>query len=99
MNRMLFQLGGVVITSGAQMLMNENGLDPVHWLARHVTGDWSDLDEHDKQANQLALTNGGRLVSGYKQGSDKLYFITEADRSVTTILRADEYQREDTNCS
>ena len=42
MNKMLFQLGGVVMTRGARELMEIEGLDPVHYLARHVTGDWGD---------------------------------------------------------
>jgi hypothetical protein len=71
--------------------MKELRLDPSHYLARHVTGDWGDLDEHDKQANDEAVTDGSRILSAYGTGEKKLYIITEWDRSVTTILRPDEY--------
>ena len=91
MKKALFQLGAVVMTSGARDLMKELGLDPVHWLARHVTGDWGELDEHDKQANDTAVQQGERILSAYGTGENKLWIITEADRSVTTILRPDEY--------
>lgn len=58
---------------------------------RHVRGDWGDLDEQDKQANDKALQDGSRILSAYGKGETKLWIITEADRSATTILRPDEY--------
>jgi hypothetical protein len=87
----LFQLGAVVMTQGAKRLMEELGLDPVHYLARHVTGDWGDLDEHDKNANGVAVAQGERILSAYGTGDSKLWVITEADRSATTILLPSEY--------
>jgi hypothetical protein len=91
MNTMLFQLGAVVMTSGALDLMEEEGLDPVYLLGRHATGNWGDLTEEDKEANDAALKDGSRILSAYGKGSKKVWIITEADRSVTTILRPDEY--------
>jgi hypothetical protein len=69
MKKALFQLGTVVMTPGAQNLMKELGLDPVHWLARHVTGDWGDLDEQDKQANDCAVLLKGLLVGRLHNGT------------------------------
>lgn len=63
-------------------------------LNRHIRGDWGDVGEHDGKLNDEALTTGDRiLLSIYgKQGDpDRIYILTEADRSVTTILRPDEY--------
>src|SRR3954447_13766219 len=92
MDTMLFQLGGVVLTPGAEKLMKELGLDPAHWLARHCTGDWGDMAEEDKQANDAALNDGDRIFSAYRLVDDhKLWIITEADRSATTMLLPSEY--------
>jgi hypothetical protein len=71
--------------------MEELRLDPAHYLARHVTGDWGDLSADDKKENDYSVTRSLRIFSAYGTGDSKLWIITEADRSVTTILRPDEY--------
>jgi hypothetical protein len=91
MKKALFQLGAVVMTPGARDLMKELGLDPVHYLGRHVTGDWGDLSEEDKKQNDDSVNKGLRILSAYGTGDSKLWIISEGDRSVTTILRPDEY--------
>ena len=59
---------------------------------RHMAGDWGDVDEEDKAANDQALTDGSRLLSAYRTAAaKKLWIITEADRSATTILLPEEY--------
>jgi hypothetical protein len=61
-------------------------------LQRHLDGEWGDISEEDREANNSALENGGRLLSAYRIGNGvKLWVITEADRSVTTVLLPDEY--------
>jgi RNase P subunit RPR2 len=60
-------------------------------LNRHAHMDWGDLDAEDKKTNDNAVKNGGRVLSSYELRGDKLWIITEADRSVTTILTPDEY--------
>jgi len=61
-------------------------------LNRHVKGDWGDVDDEDKQSNDQALKQGTRLLSAYEaKGLPKIWIITEADRSATTILFPDEY--------
>jgi hypothetical protein len=87
----LFQLGAVVMTQGAKRLIEELELDPAHYLARHITGDWGDLSADDKKENDYSVTRSLRIFSAYGTGDSKLWIITEADRSVTTILRPDEY--------
>jgi hypothetical protein len=57
-----------------------------------TNGDWGDLDEEDKRENEFSLQHGFRIFSSYILSSgDKLWVITEADRSVTTLLLPDEY--------
>ncbi len=61
-------------------------------LARHRKGDWGNLGDEDKQENELSLKEGYRLLSAYESdGLPKIWIITEADRSATTILFPDEY--------
>ena len=61
-------------------------------LARHAKGDWGDLGDEDKAENELSLKEGFRLLSAYEsEGLPKIWIITEADRSATTILFPDEY--------
>ena len=61
-------------------------------LNRHVKGDWGTLSDEDKQENELSLKEGYRLISAYEaKGLPKIWIITEADRSATTILFPDEY--------
>ena len=60
-------------------------------LARHAEGDWGDLCEEDKRENELSLREGFRLFSVYKNDEHKIWIITEADRSVTTVLFPEEY--------
>lgn len=85
-----FSLGQVVITSGA--LDTLDSCTPELSLIRHVNGDWGEMDVEDKQSNNDALKHGGRLLSVYRDlNKTKFYVITEADRSVTTILLPSEY--------
>ena len=84
-----FPLGKVFATPGAIAL----GVDLAAYLRRHHCGDWGDaLCEDDKQANVDALEHGARLLSCYKTPKgDRLYVITESDRSTTTVLLPEEY--------
>ena len=60
-------------------------------IRRHIRGDWGDLDQEDIQENELSLRKGFRLLSSYKYRNEKIWIITEADRSATTVLFPDEY--------
>ena len=82
---MLFQPGHIVTTPGA-LQMGEAGIDLSTYLKRHLSGDWGDLDDHDKGENEQSLDVGLRLLSAYNTPQGKLWIITEADRSVTTFL-------------
>jgi hypothetical protein len=84
-------LGKVVATPGAIKLLLEVGEHPFDYLARHATGDWGDLCDQDRRENELSLEHGWRVVSSYPVGEKCIWVITEADRSVTTILLPEEY--------
>ena len=91
-NQTMFLLGQTVATPGALQALLDSGESPLVFLARHALGDWGDLDPEDLQANEDALRHGSRLLSAYHtQSGTKLWIITEADRSVTTILLPEEY--------
>jgi hypothetical protein len=61
-------------------------------LQRHARGDWGDVCDEDKQANDRALKNGDeRILSAYSITGKKIWIITEWDRSVTTVLFPEEY--------
>jgi hypothetical protein len=96
-NRPRFNLGQVVATPGALEALEKAGQQPWELLARHVRGDWGDLDGEDAEANNQAIKDGSRLLSAYvlKTG-EKLWVITEAEgehgnRALSTLLRPEEY--------
>jgi hypothetical protein len=81
-----FSLGRLLATPGALRALNALNLTPIRLIARHAAGDWGDLCEEDKHANEEALKEGARLLSAYAFGDVRFYVITEADRSATTVL-------------
>lgn len=87
-----FPLGQVVGTPGALAALEAAGDSPRPYLARHASGDWGELDDHDRQANNRAVHDGTRILSAYTlQNGSRLWIITEADRSTTTLLLPEEY--------
>jgi hypothetical protein len=88
---MQIETGQIVATPNA--LENVPELDMALALGRHTKGDWGDLTDEDRQANDDAVTNGGRLLSSYRTvpSGTKFWIITEADRSATTVLLPEDY--------
>jgi hypothetical protein len=87
-----FELGVCLATPGARDAMSEAGHVPPEFLLRHKHGDWGELGDEDKRANEAALRSGGRLLSAYRTRLDaKLWVITEWDRSATTLLLPEDY--------
>lgn len=87
-----FSLGQVVATPGAIQAMQEAGQNPAELLQRHLSGDWGELDEEDRRANDDAIQQGSRILSAYVlRNSVKVWVITEADRSSTCILLPEDY--------
>lgn len=89
---MRFPFGQVVATPGALDALAKTGELAALFLARHGIGDWGVLSEEDIETNEHALANGGRLMSAYDLADgQRLWIITEWDRSVTTLLLPDDY--------
>ena len=87
-----FPLGRVVATPGALQALEESGESPGVFLKRHLTGDWGEVDDHDRRENELSVVQGFRLLSAYTlSNGTKLWIITEADRRATTLLLPSEY--------
>lgn len=87
-----FRLGRLVATPGALRLLAQHKAEPFDYILRHVGGDYGTIDADDVAANEAALKTGLRILSNYPIGGDRrLWIITEADRSVTTLLLPDEY--------
>ena len=91
-NKPLFQLGQIVATPGALELLESAGKAPTEFIAKHVSGDWGDaLCDEDRELNDAALKEQSRLFSAYTVGNEKIWVITEADRSSTPLLLPSEY--------
>ncbi len=93
-----FPLGYLSATPQALLLVRGLGRTPDEFIDRHSRGDWGDLDEEGKALNDHAMIlNEGRLLSSYRLSSVdslkdlRIWVITEADRSATTILLPEEY--------
>ena len=88
----LVPLGRVVAMPGALRALADARVNPAELLARHAAGDWGDVDAEDWAANDRALRTGERLLSAYQlPGGERLWIITEADRSSTCALLPGEY--------
>lgn len=86
----LFRIGHIEATPRA--LVNLDQSDILRGLQRHQAGDWGDVDNHDREANNRALVERTRIVSMYRSAKGvKFLVITEADRSVTTVLLPQDY--------
>jgi hypothetical protein len=88
---LLFPLGAVVATPGALDLLDRAGINATQYLTRHQRGDFGTLSQQDIEENRFAINRRLRIFSAYDIGRERLWIITEADRSVTTILLPSEY--------
>ena len=92
-----FPLGRIVATPGAFEALQESGQAPEFFIDRHVAGDWGEVGPGDWKLNDLALKDGGRILSAYTTlKAKKLWIITEATddegiRAATTILLPEDY--------
>ncbi len=100
-NQPRFNLGQAVATPAALKTLERLGKSVLEYIERHVRGDWGDLSDDDKQANEDALVDGSRIFSSYTlagEGDDatRIWIITEAedesgDRLATSIFLPEEY--------
>jgi hypothetical protein len=87
-----FTLGSLVATPAALEALERASQSPAEFLSRHAAGDWGDVDANDRKLNDAAVNNGERIPSAYKTlKGERLWIITEADRSSTCILLPEEY--------
>jgi hypothetical protein len=92
-----FSLGQIVATPGALEALQKAGQSATEFLQLHIRGDWGQLCDEDRQANDQALIDGSRILSAYRTSKgEKLWVITEAaddsgNRAATTILLPSEY--------
>ena len=89
---MRFTLGQVMATPGALSALEKAEQLPAEFLDRHVNGDWGRVPDEDKQENEFSVEHGFRILSAYTTSAgDRVWVLTEADRSTTTILLPSEY--------
>jgi len=93
MPRARFALGQLVATPGALAALDEANTSPAELIGRHLAGDWGTVDKDDWRSNDRALLEGTRLLSAYQLPGtgEKIWVITEWDRSATTLLLPSEY--------
>ena len=87
MSKKLFELGRIVATPGALAL----GVDFSPYIGMHQRGYWGDVCQDDWKANDQSVKEGSRILSAYEIKEDKIWIITEADRSATSVLLPSEY--------
>ena len=92
-----FSLGQIVATPGALEALEKANQSAIEFIQRHARGDWGDVCDEDREANDEALIDGSRLLSAYRTSlGEKIWVITEAaddsgKRAATTILLPSEY--------
>ncbi len=87
-----FKPGRIFLTPAALQLLQATGIPFIDLLIRHIRGDWGDISESDRQQNELSLSAGLRLLSSYAlPHGERIWIITEWDRTSTTILLPDDY--------
>ena len=87
----LFELGHVVATPGALEALEVSGVAPAQLLSRHQSGDWGEVPCEDAKENERSVKHGFRIISSYAAGEERVWIITEADRSSTCLLLPSEY--------
>lgn len=87
-----FKLGQLVATPGALQALESAGQSAIEFLSRHQQGDWGDCCQNDRKENEYSVNRTLRIFSVYHtEKGEKLWVITEADRSSTTVLLPSEY--------
>ncbi len=89
-----FNIGNVYMSRGIADTISRNekfSKEVLDCFNKYIMGCWGNLVEEDIKANDMAIKNGDRILEAYNISQGKIYIITEADRSSTTILFANEY--------
>jgi uncharacterized protein YycO len=90
-----FKIGNLVMTHAVNNMVlgsEQFAKDVTSAFGRYIRADWGDMCRDDKKSNDSAVKSGlDRILAAYKTSEGKIYIITEADRSYTILLFADEY--------
>jgi hypothetical protein len=86
-----FDPGRIVATPGAIRFCEENQINIISLVRRHLHGDWGQMCNSDKKANEQALIDGSRIFSSYTFPAGDCWVITEANRASTCVLLPSEY--------
>ena len=87
----LFRLGQIVATPGVLKLLKQYSVSAWPYIERHVSGDWGNAPPEDARENELSVQKGFRVLSAYDIAGQRIWIITESDRSATTLLLPSEY--------
>jgi len=87
----LFAMGAIVATPAVLAHLDKHGINAQPYPVRHICGDWGDVPPEDAQENRLSVQQGFRILSSYEIAGERVWVITEADRSSTTLLFPSEY--------
>lgn len=87
----LFSVGRLVSTPGALEVMERCNVSPWYLIERHSNGDWGCVSKDDAESNDRSVKDDTRILSAYMVGEEKVWVITESDRSSTCILLPSEY--------
>ncbi len=91
-SKVLFPLGNVYLTIGAREALEESNQSASEFLAKHSIGNWGNVCKEDAEENDFSVREGFRILSVYKtEKGEKIWVITEACRSSTTVLLPSEY--------
>ncbi len=91
-NKVLFDLGQTFMTIGAREALEESNQMANEFLTKHQSGDYGIICEDDRRENELSVKEGFRILSAYRTDrGEKIWVITEACRSSTTVLLPSEY--------
>ena len=93
----LFDTGQIVVTQNLWDTVSDKLIEVdcfkgfAQMINDHQHGVWGRLDDEDWNANMRAVRDGARILSVYEIEGIKVWCITEADRSVTTLLLPEDY--------
>lgn len=92
----MLNIGTIHFTPRAYELVQRAPFEVAHAIARHKRGDWGNVDDDDKAANDYAVcaANGGGMLSVYYIDGIKIYIDTVGygtDEVYTVLMLPEEY--------
>lgn len=88
----MFELGKIAVTHSAESALRDSQQSAEEFIARHRSGDWGDITEETRRANEEGLRDGLKLESIYHtRRGEKLLVVTDADRALTSVMTPEEF--------